>query len=116
MKTLSLGQAAKLAKRGKTTLARAIKAGRLVADRRADGSYRIDPAELARAYELSAVPTTCEKQREAALSALNRLETYIEGARWALKAYNQPLAADVLESEMQKASAAIRAALEQACV
>jgi excisionase family DNA binding protein len=51
--TLSLGQAAKIAGVGKTTLTRAIKGGRLSAERLPDGSYRIDPAELARAYELS---------------------------------------------------------------
>ena len=50
MTTLTLGQAAKLAGVGKTTLTRAIKSGRLSADRRDDGSYRIDPAELARVY------------------------------------------------------------------
>ena len=53
MTTLTLGQAAKLASVGKTTLTRAIKSGRLSAERREDGSYRIDPAELSRAYEIS---------------------------------------------------------------
>jgi len=52
MTTLTLGQAAKLAGVGKTTLTRAIKSGRLSAERREDGSYRIDPAELSRAYEI----------------------------------------------------------------
>lgn len=52
MATLSLGQAAKLASTSKTTLARAIKAGRLSAERQVDGSYRIDPAELARVYSV----------------------------------------------------------------
>lgn len=49
---LSLGQAARLAQTSKTTLTRAIKAGRLSATRREDGSYEIDPAELARVYSL----------------------------------------------------------------
>jgi excisionase family DNA binding protein len=53
MTKLTLGQAAKLAGVGKTTLTRAIKSGRLSADRREDGSYRIDPAELSRVYEIS---------------------------------------------------------------
>ena len=53
MTTLTLGQAAKLAGVGKTTLTRAIKSGRLSAERREDGSYRIDPAELSRVYEIS---------------------------------------------------------------
>jgi excisionase family DNA binding protein len=45
---LSLGAAAKLTGLGKTTLARSIKAGRLSATRRDDGSYQIDPSELHR--------------------------------------------------------------------
>ena len=49
---ISLGQAAKLAGKGKTTLTRAIQAGRLSATRRADGGYEIDPAELARVYQI----------------------------------------------------------------
>jgi excisionase family DNA binding protein len=53
MTTLTLGQAAKLAGVGKTTLTRAIKSGRLSAERREDGSYRINAAELSRAYEIS---------------------------------------------------------------
>lgn len=52
MTTLTLGQAAKLAGVGKTTLTRAIKSGRLSADRRDDGSYRIDASELARVYAI----------------------------------------------------------------
>lgn len=49
---LTLGQAARIAGRGKTTLTRAIQAGRLSATRRADGGYEIDVAELARVYDL----------------------------------------------------------------
>jgi excisionase family DNA binding protein len=59
MATLSLGQAAKLAGIGKTTLTRAIKAGRISAERLDDGSYRIDPSELARVYPVTlATPET----------------------------------------------------------
>jgi len=59
MATISLGQAAKLAGVGKTTLSRAIKAGKLSANRRDDGSYEIDPAELGRVYEIkSETPET----------------------------------------------------------
>ena len=47
---LTLGQAARLTGTSKTTLTRAIRAGRLSATRRNDGVYSIDPAELARAY------------------------------------------------------------------
>jgi excisionase family DNA binding protein len=52
MPMLTLGQAARLTGLGKTTLTRAIKAGRLSATRRDDGSYGIDPAELHRVYEI----------------------------------------------------------------
>lgn len=46
----TLGQAARLVGRGKTTLARAISQGKLSATRHEDGSYSIDGAELARVY------------------------------------------------------------------
>jgi excisionase family DNA binding protein len=54
MATLTLGEAARLTGLGKTTLARAIKAGRLSATRTEAGSYQIDPAELARVYPFPA--------------------------------------------------------------
>jgi excisionase family DNA binding protein len=57
MTKLTLGQAAKLAGVGKSTLSRAIKSGRLSASRQTDGSYRIDPAELERVYELKGPET-----------------------------------------------------------
>jgi hypothetical protein len=52
MAMLSLGEAARLTRLGKTTLARAIKAGRLSASRKEDGGYEIDPSELARVYRV----------------------------------------------------------------
>jgi excisionase family DNA binding protein len=56
---LTLGQAAKLTGTSKTTLTRAIRAGRLSAIRREDGGYQIDPAELARVYTVTpATPET----------------------------------------------------------
>jgi hypothetical protein len=51
---LSLGQAARLTGFGKTTLARAIKAGRLSATRNETGGYSIDAAELARVFPFPA--------------------------------------------------------------
>jgi hypothetical protein len=57
---LTLGQAARTAGVGKTTLARAIKAGRLSATRREDGGYLIDPAELCRVYPPGATPETVD--------------------------------------------------------
>jgi hypothetical protein len=51
MSTLTLGAAAKLAGVSKSTLTRAIKAGRMsCAGRRDDGAYEIDAAELCRVY------------------------------------------------------------------
>lgn len=50
---LSLGQAARLANTSKTTLTRAIKAGRLSATRRDGGGYSIDPSELARVFTVT---------------------------------------------------------------
>ena len=47
---LSLSAAAKEVDRSKSTLSRAIQAGRLIATRCEDGSYRIDPAELYRVF------------------------------------------------------------------
>ena len=52
MDMLSLVEAAR--KIGITTLAKAIKSGRLSVSRKEDGSYEIDPAELARLYSFSA--------------------------------------------------------------
>jgi hypothetical protein len=46
----TLGQAAKAAGTSKPTLSRAIKSGRLSAQRQPDGSFLIDPAELHRVY------------------------------------------------------------------
>jgi hypothetical protein len=49
---ISLGQAARLAGVGKTTITRSIKAGKLSATRRDDGSYEIDVSELSRVYKI----------------------------------------------------------------
>ena len=49
---LTLGQAARIAGVGKTTLTRAIKSGRMSATKRDDGVYQIDPAELSRVYDI----------------------------------------------------------------
>ncbi|WP_310622445.1 MerR family transcriptional regulator [Flexibacterium corallicola] len=47
---LSLGQAAKEAGIAKSTLSRAIKEGKVSAEKLQNGSYKIDPAELFRAF------------------------------------------------------------------
>lgn len=46
----TVGTAAKATGKSKSTIARAIDAGRLSAERLEDGSYRIDPAELHRVF------------------------------------------------------------------
>jgi hypothetical protein len=48
----SPAQAAKAAGKSRPTIARAIKNGKLSAARADDGSYEIDPAELARVFPL----------------------------------------------------------------
>jgi len=50
MTDLSLGAAARLTGTSKSTLTRAIRAGRLSARRDDFGQYRIDPSELTRVY------------------------------------------------------------------
>jgi excisionase family DNA binding protein len=57
---ITLGEAARQTGLGKTTVARAIKAGRLSATRTATGSYDIDPAELARCYPFKAATEATE--------------------------------------------------------
>ena len=88
---ITLGEAARLTGLGKTTLARAIKAGRLSATRTEMGSYEIDPAELSRVYPFPA-PTEAAGETVAATHATREatnetpsatavLEAQIAGAR-----------------------------------
>ena len=68
----TLADAAKVAGLNKSTLFRAIKAGRLSARRLDDGSYRIDASELARVYDPQHVPrndSNAEQQRATASGA-----------------------------------------------
>jgi excisionase family DNA binding protein len=62
MATFSVGQAARLVGCGKTTITRAIKSGRISAERLDDGSYRIDGSELMRVYSIKA--ETLEQSHE----------------------------------------------------
>jgi len=63
MPELSLSQAAKLTSKSKSTINRAIKTGKLSATRHEDGTYSIDPAELARAFDVE--PLEGAKRRDA---------------------------------------------------
>ena len=56
MPTFTLGTAAQATGTAKSTILRAIKAGRLSAARTEDGSWSIDPVELNRCFPLLAVP------------------------------------------------------------
>ena len=49
---IGMGEAAQLTGRSKSTLLRAVKAGRLSAERDDAGAWRLDPAELARVYDV----------------------------------------------------------------
>lgn len=50
MPSLTLSQAARAISKSKSTLNRAVKSGRLSAVRNEDGTFSIDPSELARAF------------------------------------------------------------------
>src|SRR3954463_10252954 len=67
MAPVTLGQAARLTGLGKTTITRAIKAGKLSATRREDGSYEIDPSELSRVYSVH--PETPETVTQSGFAA-----------------------------------------------
>jgi hypothetical protein len=58
---LSLRQAARTAGVSKSTISRAIQAGRLSASRSDDGGWSIDPAELCRVYPLTSSPVSTER-------------------------------------------------------
>ena len=111
---LTLGQAARLAKTSKTSIGRAIKAGRLSATRREDGGYAIDPSELARVFEVTPddghAPVTVERREpptgtavtgdlalrlavaEAELKALKDMVTELRAARDAWQSQAERLA------------------------
>lgn len=71
---VSLGVAARLCGRSKSTLSRAVQAGRLSATRRPDGSYEFDVAELSRVYSIS-VPASETPTVAAAPVAMTRHAT-----------------------------------------
>lgn len=72
MPKLSLSQAAKLTGKSKSTINRAVKTGKLSATRHEDGTYSIDPAELARAFDVE--PLEGDKRRDADLDGTRLLE------------------------------------------
>lgn len=75
---LSLKQAAEAVGKGKSTLQRAIKAGKLSAQISERGTYRIDPAELARVYpdDYSTDPKQRKRMNQPKASQGNGLELH----------------------------------------
>lgn len=61
----SISQAAKETGLSKSTISRAIKAGRISASRQDDGAYLIEPAELFRVYPRNVAQPTSEVRHEA---------------------------------------------------
>ena len=72
----TLGDAAKATGKSKTTLHRAIKSGKISANKAVDGSYSIDPAELHRVFPPATVATpVAPLQRNEPEQSGNILET-----------------------------------------
>ena len=69
MPTFTLGTASQATGTAKSTILRAIKAGRLSAARTEDGSWSIDPVELNRCFPLLAVPGAPQPQPRTELDA-----------------------------------------------
>lgn len=92
MSFLTLSQAAKATSKSKSTLNRAIKNGRLSAVRNEDGTFSIDPSELARVFPQNAQerePSVhqerqAEHPRTEVLSKIAMLERLLEREREAL--------------------------------
>lgn len=104
MPYLTLSQAAKVTSKSKSTLNRAIKSGRLSATRNADGTFSIDPSELARAFpqndpehaSLVHHETAVERHGTEESSRIAMLEQLLEREREAL-AREREVSADLKE-------------------
>jgi len=104
MTFLTLSQAAKSISKSKSTLNRAIKSGRLSAVRNEDGTFSIDPSELARAFSQNAPERAPMAHHEPALertgtensSKVAMLEQLLEKEREAL-AREREVSADLKE-------------------
>lgn len=115
MSFLTLSQAAKAIAKSKSTLNRAIKSGRLSAVRNEDGTFSIDPSELARAFPQNALERKRMVHHEPAkerfgteeASRITMLEQLLEKEREAL-AREREVSADLKEDRdrwRQQASA-----------
>lgn len=104
MSFLTLSQAAKAISKSKSTLNRAIKSGRLSAVRNEDGTFSIDPSELARAFPQNGQEREPLVRHEQALDRLRMeepsriamLEQLLEREREAL-AREREVSADLKE-------------------
>lgn len=104
MAFLTLSQAAKVTSKSKSTLNRAIKSGRLSATRNEDGTFSIDPSELARAFPqnaterepLRATERPEERPGTEDFSKIAMLEQLLEKEREAL-AREREVSADLKE-------------------
>lgn len=104
MSFLTLSQAAKSISKSKSTLNRAIKSGRLSAIRNEDGTFSIDPSELARAFPQNTTERAPLVHREAHSerpgtedsSKITMLEQLLEREREAL-AREREVSADLKE-------------------
>jgi hypothetical protein len=65
----TLGEAARATGMAKPTIAKAIKTGRVSAEKNEDGSYRIDPAELHRVYPVTGTVNGNGLQKETPAAA-----------------------------------------------
>lgn len=110
----TLGEAAKATGKTKGAISKAIKKGRISADREKDGSYHIDPAELHRVYPpvsgtqdsklYTSTPIEAEKiirirELEIELTAMNKQTDLLQEQIMDLKSDKV-----FLQSELQKAT------------
>lgn len=95
---LSLGQAAKEAGVSKATISRAVKTGKISADK-VGNQYQIDPAELFRVYPPNVSETAKSNDAQPLSNAAN--DTEIRMLREMLDAKNEHI--EDLKSELQQA-------------
>jgi len=93
MPELSLSQAAKLTGKSKSTINRAIKTGKLSATRHEDGTYSIDPAELARTFDVEPLEGTERRDTDPDRARLLERITALE----AMLSREREIAADLKE-------------------
>lgn len=94
MPKLSLSQAARLSGKSKSTINRAIKAGKISATRHDDGTYSIDPAELSRTFDIE--PHGGSKRSDAEPDRTRLLE-HIEALK-AMLSREREISADLKEN------------------